>query len=271
MKILFFCPIWGSEKLSLEDFVQRVKDAGYDGVETSLPMDAEQKSHILNTLENAGLSFIAQHWETSDVDFATHKLNFEKRLRNLIDTNPLYINSQTGKDHFPFEYNCELVELSHKIADEAGVRILHETHRGKFSFAAHIARRYLEHFEDLRLGLDISHWFTVAESLLEDQEQAVSLALSRTDHIHARVGFPEGPQIPDPRVDRWQEVLDRHIQLWDQVIENARVSGREFFTITPEFGPEPYMQVHPETNLPLANQWDVNVYMKDLLNERYNG
>ena len=270
MKVLFFCPIWGSADLTFEDFAAKAKDAGYDGVEIDLPQDAEKKSSILKVLDDMGLSMIAQHWETSDLDLQTHKNNYEKRLYNLAEANPLFINSQTGKDHFPFDANCELIELAKKVSESTGVTIFHETHRGKFSFAAHVTRRYLDHFDDLRLSLDISHWCCVAESLLEDQTQAVSLALSRTDHIHSRIGFAEGPQIPDPRVDMWKETLDQHLCWWDQVIKRARDEGREFFTITPEFGPFPYMQIHPETNLPLTNQWDVNVFMKNLLNERYN-
>ncbi|GAB1483119.1 hypothetical protein MASR2M78_19350 [Treponema sp.] len=50
-----------------------------------------------------------------------------------------------------------------------------------------------------------SRWCTVAESYLEDQKEAVDAALSRTDHIHARVGFPEGPQVGDPAAPEWEE------------------------------------------------------------------
>lgn len=271
MKVLFFCPVWGSEDLSIELFAEKVKAAGYDGVEISLPAEADEKNRILKTLEKAGLLMIAQHWETADADFNLHKANFEKRLYHLADAKPLFINTQTGKDFFTFEQNCELIELATAVTKKTGVNIVHETHRGKFSFAAHITRRFLEHSPYWNLTLDISHWCNVAESLLENQEQAVSLALARAVHIHARVGFAEGPQIPDPRAEQWQQTVDRHLYWWDQIIDRVRDEGRSFFTITSEFGPFPYMQIHPETSQPLTDQWDVNVYMKDLLNKRYNG
>lgn len=35
-----------------------------------------------------------------------------------------------------------------------------------------------------------AHWVAVAESFLEDQSEAVKLAIERADHIHARVGYP---------------------------------------------------------------------------------
>jgi len=58
--------------------------------------------------------------------------------------------------------------------------------------------------------------------------------------------------------------------MMDQIIENAKKEGNEFFTITPEFGPEPYMTIIPYTKQPITSQWEVNAYMKDLLFKRYN-
>ena len=76
------------------------------------------------------------------------------------------------------------------------MEVLHETHRNKFTFAAHITFDYPNRIPELRITLNASHWVNVAESFLE--EQAIDLAIKRTEHIHARVGYPEGPQVPDP-------------------------------------------------------------------------
>ena len=269
MRVLFFCPLWGCEKQSFKDFARNVKEAGYDGVEMGFPSDPNPKRHLLQILKDEGLLLIAQHWQTQTSDFNVHKDEYGKHLRNLVDTSPLFINSQTGKDFFSFEQNTELIELANTVSDETGVKIIHETHRGKFSFAVHTTQQYLNHFDTLRLGLDISHWCNVAESLLADQKEEVSLALSRTDHIHARVGFQEGPQIPDPRVPEWEDVLEQHLIWWDTVVEAFKCRNEDFVTMTPEFGPFPYMQIHPATKMPLADQWDLNLYMKDLLSSRY--
>jgi hypothetical protein len=40
-------------------------------------------------------------------------------------------------------------------------------------------------------------------------------------------------------------------------------------TITTEFGPPNYMPVMPYTQEPLANQFEVNKYMMNLLKQRY--
>jgi hypothetical protein len=242
-----------------------VKDAGFDGVEMSLPFDEIEKSTILNAIEKFDLRLIAQHWETLTADFDLHKKEYRSRLENLATAKPLFINSQTGKDFFSFEQNAELIRIAADVSAEYGTRIVHETHRGKFSFAAHITADFLKRIPDLRLTLDISHWCCVAESWLDDQADAVSLALSRTDHIHSRVGFPEGPQVPDPRAPEWKEALEKHTTFWQQIITRRKNEGWEAFTITSEFGPAPYMTLLPFTLQPITNQWEVNLFMKDYL------
>ena len=271
MEIKYFCPHWGSKHLDFDSFLANVKNAGYDGIEMSLPLDQNEKNAVLEAISNHGLLFIAQHWETADVNFEKHKTEYRSRLINLATANPEFINTQTGKDFFTFEQNAELIQIASEISQQYGIRIIHETHRGKFSFAAHITAEYLTRIPGLRLGFDLSHWCSVAESYLHDQQPAVDLAISRADHIHARVGFPEGPQIPDPRVPEWQEAVDIHCGWWKQIVENHRKAGWPVFTITPEFGPFPYMTSMPFTQQPISNQWEINVYMMNMLKKRFAG
>jgi sugar phosphate isomerase/epimerase len=269
MKILFFCPRWGQENIPWDNFLGKVKEAGYDGIEASLPLDKQEKEFIVAEVMKQNLLLIGQHWETVNPDFDEHYREYESRLRSLAAAKPVFINSQTGKDYFPFEENVRLIELAAAISAETGIPVVHETHRGKFSFAAHIAKFYLERLPKLRITLDISHWFNTAETFLEDQQQAVETAISRTEHIHARVGFTEGPQVTDPRAPEWEETLAVHLNCWDKIIALQRKSGRENFTITSEFGAPPYMPLLPYTRQPIVDQWEVNVFMMNLLKERY--
>jgi sugar phosphate isomerase/epimerase len=270
MEISFFCPIWGSENLDIRSFLSKVSAAGYDGVEMGLPLDSGGKAYILDSLKSSGLKFIAQHWETATTDYEVHKKEYRQRLENLAIAGPLFINSQTGKDFFTYKQNEGLIEIAGEVSARQGVRIIHETHRGKFSFASHITLQFLKNLPGLRLSLDISHWCTVAESWLDDQPEAISMAISRADHIHARVGFPEGPQVPDPRAPEWKEALDKHLNWWKQVIDQRRIEGRAEFTITPEFGPYPYMTILPNSRQPVSDQWEVNVYMMEYLRSKFS-
>jgi sugar phosphate isomerase/epimerase len=269
MEKLFFCSRWGSEHLPWPDFLKKVKAAGYDGVETSLPTDPKAEEDMANGLSKFSLKLIAVHWDTVTPDFNLHQQELEQRLSALTALKPLFITSHTGKDHFSFEQNVALLSHAEQISGSTGIPVLHETHRGKFSFAAHLTKAYLEQLPWLKLTLDISHWFTVAESYLEDQAEAVNLALSRTGHIHSRVGFTQGPQVNDPRDIKWQEALEQHLKQWDKVLQLQKEKGTKQFTFTSEFGPFPYMASKPEGVSAAKHQWDINNYMKDLLKSRY--
>ena len=43
MKLLFFCPLWGSEAMPFEHFLEKVTEAGYDGVEMSFSLDEKER------------------------------------------------------------------------------------------------------------------------------------------------------------------------------------------------------------------------------------
>jgi sugar phosphate isomerase/epimerase len=269
MELLFFCTRWGSEQLAWADFSQKVKDAGFDGIEASLPAHPSDQDQMMEALSKYGLKLIGVHWDTLTPNFSRHKNEMEKRLFALAAIEPLLITSHTGKDYFSFEQNIELLTRAEEISLLTGVPVLHETHRGKFSFAAHITRTYLERLPWLKLTLDISHWYTVAESYLQDQQESLELALFHTSHIHSRVGFTQGPQITDPRYHQWQESLQHHLSCWDKVLNIQQNEGAQRFTFTSEFGPHPYMTSSVAADAAAGCQWDLNNYMKDLLKGRY--
>ena len=267
MSIQFFCPRWGSEHLSWDVFCEKVKQAGYNGIEYAIAATVTQQEldEVWNIAAKHNLKIVAQHYDTYEADFSKHFDLYAAWLEKIKSYPVVKINSQTGKDFFTFEQNKQLIDA----AVASGLQIVHETHRNKFTFAAHITKEYLEKIPYLRITLDASHWVCVAESFLDDQQEAIQLAIERTDHIHARVGYPEGPQVPDPGAPEWQEALNKHLSWWDKVVEKKKYDN-ELLTIAPEFGPFPYMVRIPVTGYPVSDQWQVNIYMMQLLKERYN-
>jgi sugar phosphate isomerase/epimerase len=270
MRIEYYCPIWGCTEMPFDDFVSRVNKAGYDGVEISFPtMDAADRDAKTDALEDAGLRFIAQHWETENPEFGGHLDEYRRRLEFLAASEPEFISSQTGRDFFSPEDGLRLFAAADNLAETSGVKVIHETHRSKLTFAAHVTAGFLERIPGMRLTLDVSHWFCVHERYLADQKETLDLAIHRTDHIHARVGHIQGSQVPDFRTPEWKEVLDTHLAVWDRIVDAARADGRERLTVTPEFGPAPYMLTLPGTSEPMADQWRSNLDMMALLKERW--
>jgi sugar phosphate isomerase/epimerase len=269
MKIYYFCPLWGSEHMEWEELCSKVKAAGYHGIEGTIPFDESEKTKIAEALDRNELKFIGQYFQSFEKEFQVHKDNYEKHLWNLVSMKPFHIDAQTGKDYFTIQQNSELFKIASEISDKSGITISHETHRNKALFAAHVTKELLKSNPDITITADFSHWCNVAESLLEDQEEAVTFACQRAVHIHARVGHAQGPQITDPRLPEWKNEVEVFLGWWDAIISHRATSGSQWMTISPEFGPQPYMSSVPYTNQPIASQWEINRYMLQLLKQRY--
>lgn len=265
MQLLFFCPRWGSENLGWDSFCKKVKETGYDGIESGVPFDEKQKQEMLHALSRYDLLLIGQYWQSFEKDFTQHKKSYLSHLQHLASIFPEKIDAQTGKDYFLPEQNKELFDLATALTASTGIPVAHETHRNKALYAAHITRTYLERTPSLSITADFSHWCAVAESYLEDQQESVDLAVKHSTHIHARVGHLQGPQVTDPRLPEWKEALQHHTNWWKDIFGHHKKKGYKQLTITPEFGPAPYMPLHPVTKSPLADQWSINQWMMEYL------
>jgi sugar phosphate isomerase/epimerase len=260
---------WGFEG-TLKEYITRVKQEGYDGIEIWWPMEEKELNELAELLDKHGLraGFLCG---SQDTNYNEHFVFF-KNMVNAAVTNklikPLYINCHSGRDYFTYEQNKTFIDFTIALSKQTGIRILHETHRSRILYSAPAGKNYFDTIPDLRITLDISHWCNVSESLLNNQPETIKTALERADHIHARIGHPEGPQVNDPRAPEWKEALDAHLAWWDKIVEMKKASG-EILTILTEFGPADYMPTQPYTRKPLADQWGINVYMKDLLRKRY--
>lgn len=269
-KLLVMATDWGF-KGNRNAFCEAAKKEGYDGVELWWPDDAKGQDEMFNAVAKHGLQigFLSGGWQENQQEH----LDIFKRLTRDAATNkvqkPLYINCHSGRDYFTIEQNRPFIQHTTKLSKETGIPIYHETHRGRIMFAAHVTKQYMDLEPELRLTLDISHWCNVHESMLGDQEETVQKALKRVDHIHARIGHPEGPQVNDPRAPEWAGIVKRHIEWWDVVVKEKKEKGQTMTFLT-EFGPADYMQALPYTRQEVADQWAINVHMMHLLRERYS-
>ncbi|OQR86698.1 xylose isomerase [Achlya hypogyna] len=269
-QLRIFAPHWGSAHLSRDVFLQKAVDAGFDGVEMSLPLELAERRRWTDAISAAGLELVAQQWETVlTSDFDEHKKTLRTLLENAVAAAPRFVNTHTGKDWYSFEQNSALIKLADEIATASGVPIVHEIHRSRFSGHPTLLLPYLAAFPNLPLNADLSHWCVGCESLLHDQKHVLAKVFPHVTHIHARVGHAQGPQVSDFRAPEQAEALDAHLQWWDAIISGQQADGRHAITITPEFGPSPYTPTLPYTGVPVADAWELNVAMLNLLRDRY--
>lgn len=264
MKLVFGKSKWEMWDDPLEGFLERVKASGFEATEIYLGSLRESPAEITRLHTSYGLRLIGQIL-TQGQSCQEHIQSLESQFEFAAQCEVAFINSHTGRDIFSFGENIQIFERVIQLSRSNGIPILIETHRGRPTYSAIETRKYLEAIPELRLTADFSHWMVVHESGLDDQRANLELAIGRADYIHARVGYTEGPQIPDPRAPEWQHAVTRHMQLWQQIIDQHKTNGKESLYITPEFGPPNYMHTAPFTNQPVGDVWEQNVYMKSLL------
>ena len=90
-----------------------------------------------------------------------------------------------------------------------------ETHRGRPLGHAFQCQRILDAVPGLRLTADPSHWHVVHERFLDmntrDERVLMNTVAGRVDHVHARVGNEERPQLVAPFDDA---AADWHVAFW---------------------------------------------------------
>ncbi len=269
MKLLILCTQWGSQHLSLEDFFVKVKEAGYDGIDTWLPEDKNERKKLISLLYKYKLIIVSHQHQAKGNTIDEYCKSLEYYLALSMECNPLLINSHSGRDYFSLDEQLKVIDTVEKFSVKNNIIIAHETHRGRIGYSPYNAMELFKQRPALKITADFSHWTCVTESWLENSTAIMDEAIIRTKHIHARVGFTQGPQIPDPRLASWQEPVKFFLNIWEQIIAYQKLQKANFFTITTEFGPPPYMWTNVKNNLPIVNQWEINCFMKDLIRKTF--
>ena len=264
-KILFFQTDWGNT-LPMDAFLAKAKAAGYDGVELWMPAGEDKKKSLKEGLKKYELEVIFLHGTARNLPFEEALRVYEVGLQEILAWEPVKVNSHTGNDFWTPEQNLAFIALGDRYAKQVGIPVLHETHRGRFSYTLPEAVSMLRKFPNLKYTLDVSHWMVVHERLLTESDPLLQEIFPSVDHIHARVGFAEGPQVPNPAAPEWKNEVKAHLDIWEKII---RSQMGKVFTVTTEFGPPPYMATVPFTNQPLADQWEANVWIMNALKSRF--
>lgn len=267
MEIKILCTRWGHENLPIEVFLEKVKSAGYDGVDSWIPENKDDRKMFIKRSKELGLPIVVQQHQAEGTGIEQFCRSFEYHLEAAMECEPAIINSHSGRDFFTLEEQLAVIDAAENFSVKNNIVIAHETHRGRIGFSPGNAKELFKLRPAMKVTADFSHWVCVTESYLEGFKETLDEAIRRTVHVHARVGFPEGPQIPDPRLQEWADPVNYFIDLWSRIIQNKEAEGIAVLTITTEFGPPPYMWTTIPGNAPVASQWELNLFMMHLLKD----
>jgi sugar phosphate isomerase/epimerase len=232
--------------------------AGYQGVESPLSFQPDPLGDA-RRITDAGLDLI---WMAIvDGDAPTDHLDaLTLELERARTAGARFVNCHGGRDCWDDATSFGFYREAVRRAADAGVTICFETHRGRPTYNPWSTDRFVAEVPDLLLTCDLSHWVVVGERLLDDPALLARIA-ERTLHVHARVGYIQGPQVNDPRAPEHAETLAAHESWWDVVWASQRRRGMTCTTLTPEFGPPPYQPVAPVSQAPLADLVEIVDWM----------
>jgi len=254
MKLEVMRHLWGVDE-PWERVFPKIKDLGYAGIESPLP-EPNRASEFAGLLEKHDLSYVAMVF-TGGANVDEHVKSLEEQIERAKGLAPLFINAHSGSDRWSADDAKRFYERALALRGKAGMRITHETHRGRVFYNPWITRDVLLALPELELTCDYSHWVCVAERLIDSEIEILKLCADHAHHIHARVGYEQGPQVPDPRAPEYQRHVEAHERWWDLVWDSQQRRGFTTTTLTPEFGPSTYLHTLPFTNVPVADLWDV--------------
>ena len=244
----------------------KLRLAGWHGVEASLNdigATHEERRECLAAAQSEGLDVILSaysSWSNYDGPFdgartvSEHGDALQAELSEIAELSAsiagqsplLRVNAHSGSDAWS---EAEAVAFFERvIADVAQLDALpavsHETHRGRFLCCPFATARLLGHLPSLRLTSDFSHWVVKCERLLDSDEERALLASAiapAVDHLHARIGTAQAPQVADVEHASVAKAAERFYGWWETVWdarEARSLSGRDnVLTATIEYGP----------------------------------
>lgn len=269
MKPHCFVSCWGNEA-TITDAQQLADEWQAHGIEGPLPHAPEQTE----ALKLRRLPWIAEvvtgggYVPRPHLTVAEHLDDLRRGIERCLPFAPVMINILAGSDAWSFVQKIEFYRSALELERELRVPLSFETHRSRPTFHPWITRDLLHEQPGLHLTCDFSHWCAVAERLVMDEEpELLDLIAVRARHIHARVGYDQGPQVPDPRAPEHSPALHAHVRWWRHIVNQRQELGVAPLTFTPEFGPDGYLQAQPFTRIPAADLREVNAWMTRYLRD----
>ena len=142
-EIIFFQTDWGNE-LPMDTFLTKVKADGYHGIEVWMPGSDEAKANLKTGLKKYDLKVIFLNGTNRGLALEEALKSYETGLREILAWEPVKVNNHTGNDFWTEDQNLKFIELADKLSKESGIPIIHETHRGRFSYTLPAAVSMLE-------------------------------------------------------------------------------------------------------------------------------
>jgi hypothetical protein len=266
MELRLFKTLWGHQG-TVDAAISDCEKHGFQGIEGQAPSALFERSPFRAKLFDAGLDYIAEictmesYVPNRQASPAQHLESLRRQAANAVECDPLFLTVIAGCDAWGVGLSVDFFGEAMALGEELGAQMSFETHRSRSLFNPWTARDILQQLPAMQLTCDFSHWCVVCERLIGTEPEILALCAERARHVHARVGYDQGPQVPHPAAPEYREPLAAHESWWRQIWTRQLARGMRVSTMTPEFGPDGYLHCLPFGGAPVANLDEINVWM----------
>lgn len=274
IQLQLYKTLWGHPG-TFESACRQAVARGFAGIEGPAPMSVAEQAQWRQLLANYGLEFIAEictagsYVPDRGATVQDHLDSLAQKLEASIALAPRFVTCIGGCDAWEEQDSAEFFQRALALAERFDVVISFETHRARSLFNPWVTARLCKQVPAMKLTCDFSHWCVVTERLLDGEEDVLEAIRPHAFHIHARVGYDQGPQVPDPRAERYHDALSRHLEWWRQIWRQKLADNAAVVTMTPEFGPDGYQAIDVVSDKPVGDLWAFNSWMAELLQQQF--
>jgi sugar phosphate isomerase/epimerase len=266
MELKLFKTLWGQTG-SIVAAADQAVAAGFAGLEGGAAGTQAYRDELLLALQSRQLEYIQEivtaggyvPRREASVDEHVADVAHQLQLGQMLE--PRSVSIIGGSDAWSVEQSVHFFSEAQEIAARMNIRCSFETHRSRSLFNPWTTLAILQRLPELRLTCDFSHWVVVMERQLDNDWEAVLEVARHAHHIHARVGYDQGPQVPHPAAPEYAGALASHQRYWEAIWTMQQKTGYSVSTMTPEFGPDGYLHTLPFTHQPVADLWEINSWM----------
>jgi len=266
MQLKLFKTMWGTTGTTAQ-LIDQLIQAGMHGLEGPAPITASARKEMGELLTQNHLSYIAEittagsYVPRRHATLEEHLSSLEKKLIDSVELNPLFVTCLGGCDAWSKQQSVEFFQRAIELSTQYELIISFETHRSRSLFNPWVTQRITEQVPDILLTVDFSHWCVVCERLMDTELDVIHAIADNVQHVHARIGYEQGPQVPDPRAPEYKYALDAHQDWWEIIWQSQLKRNFKTTTMTPEFGPDGYLHLQPYSQEPVADLWELNQWM----------
>lgn len=274
MELQIFKTLWGHSG-NFDAAITKCREQDFDGIEGQPPCTSRERQEFKSRLADHNFNFIAEICTAGGYvpdRHATASEHFDSLLRQAeaaLECNPLFLTVIAGCDAWSIEQSVEFFGQAIALSNDLEIIASFETHRSRSLFNPWITRDILRQLPELRLTCDFSHWCVVCERLIDTEPEIIALCAERAHHVHARIGYAQGPQVTHPAAPEYREALEAHENWWMQIWRSQLARGMSVTTMTPEFGPDGYLHCLPFTGAPVADLEQINSWMAERQRRRF--